>query len=285
MNSSLASTIADYQSQINTHLDSVLADHQVNDPKLLAAMRHGLLLGGKRVRPLLVYLVGQLNHAPTGLLNAAAAAVECIHAYSLIHDDLPAMDDDELRRGQPTCHIAFDEATAILAGDALQSLAFSLIAEAPASVNAAVDELIILAETLAERYPQAHLYFDLSELRGYNYHTGIVFAAFAAGAGEAIATGGRYNDIGQVFGRARSATGFSANLGALKRLAQPSCDLPKGIFAVHSTHPAQWQAVEALRKQGQRVVCGAPGQTKPHHHQACDRLLIENDGIFEVQDF
>lgn len=146
MNSSLASTIADYQSQINTHLDSVLADHQVNDPKLLAAMRHGLLLGGKRVRPLLVYLVGQLNHAPTGLLNAAAAAVECIHAYSLIHDDLPAMDDDELRRGQPTCHIAFDEATAILAGDALQSLAFNLIAEAPASDAQKVSMLKILSQ-------------------------------------------------------------------------------------------------------------------------------------------
>ncbi|MPW29110.1 (2E,6E)-farnesyl diphosphate synthase [Agarivorans sp. B2Z047] len=146
MNSSLASTIADYQSQINTHLDSVLANQVVNDPKLLAAMRHGLLLGGKRVRPLLVYLVGQLNKAPKDILNAAAAAVECIHAYSLIHDDLPAMDDDELRRGQPTCHIAYDEATAILAGDALQSLAFSLIAEAPASDAQKVAMLKILSQ-------------------------------------------------------------------------------------------------------------------------------------------
>lgn len=146
MNSSLASTIADYQSQINTHLDSVLTNQVANDPKLLAAMRHGLLLGGKRVRPLLVYLVGQLNNAPKDILNAAAAAVECIHAYSLIHDDLPAMDDDELRRGQPTCHIAFDEATAILAGDALQSLAFSLIAEAPASDAQKVVMLKILSQ-------------------------------------------------------------------------------------------------------------------------------------------
>ncbi|MEE1674351.1 (2E,6E)-farnesyl diphosphate synthase [Agarivorans aestuarii] len=146
MNSSLASTIADYQSQINTHLDRVLANQVVNDPKLLAAMRHGLLLGGKRVRPLLVYLVGQLTQAPKEILNAAAAAVECIHAYSLIHDDLPAMDNDELRRGQPTCHIAFDEATAILAGDALQSLAFSLIAEAPASDAQKVAMLKILSQ-------------------------------------------------------------------------------------------------------------------------------------------
>ncbi|WP_220718608.1 (2E,6E)-farnesyl diphosphate synthase [Agarivorans litoreus] len=146
MNASLASTIVDYQSQINTHLDSVLANQVVNDPKLLAAMRHGLLLGGKRVRPLLVYLVGQLTNAPKDILNAAAAAVECIHAYSLIHDDLPAMDDDELRRGQPTCHIAYDEATAILAGDALQSLAFSLVAEAPASDTQKVAMLKILSQ-------------------------------------------------------------------------------------------------------------------------------------------
>lgn len=164
------------------------------------------------------------------------------------------------------------------------SEAKAIFANAPAAVLTAVDELFILAETLAERYPQAHLYFDLSELRGYNYHTGIVFAAFAAGAGEAIATGGRYNDIGQVFGRARSATGFSANLAALKRMAQPSCDLPQGIFAVHSTHPTQWQAVDALRKQGERVVCGAALQVAPHDHQACDRILVERDGQFKVED-
>ncbi|GDY24535.1 (2E,6E)-farnesyl diphosphate synthase [Agarivorans sp. Toyoura001] len=146
MNTTLASTIADYQSQINAHLDQILEQQTVNDPRLLAAMRHGLLLGGKRVRPLLVYIVGQLNGASTELLNTAAAAVECVHAYSLIHDDLPAMDDDDLRRGQATCHIAFDEATAILAGDALQSLAFSLIADAPASDAQKVAMLKVLSQ-------------------------------------------------------------------------------------------------------------------------------------------
>ncbi|MGY5452503.1 (2E,6E)-farnesyl diphosphate synthase [Agarivorans sp. MS3-6] len=146
MNSCLASTIADYQSQINTYLEHVLEQQEVNDPRLLAAMRHGLLLGGKRVRPLLVYLTGQLNGAPSEALNVAAAAVECIHAYSLIHDDLPAMDDDDLRRGQATCHIAFDEATAILAGDALQGLAYSLIAEAPVSDAQKVAMLRVLSQ-------------------------------------------------------------------------------------------------------------------------------------------
>lgn len=159
----------------------------------------------------------------------------------------------------------------------------AVFANAPTAVRKALDELVVLAETLSERYPQAHLYFDLSELRGYNYHTGIVFAAFAAGAGEAIATGGRYDHIGEVFGRARSATGFSVNLVPLKRLSQPSCDLPTGIFAPYSTHPAQWQAVERLRDAGERVVCGAHWQTVPNDYQTCDRTLVERDGVFEVK--
>ncbi|WP_249976813.1 (2E,6E)-farnesyl diphosphate synthase [Vreelandella olivaria] len=100
-------------------------------PRLEAAMHHGLLVGGKRLRPLLVYLAGQALGADDDVLDAPAAAIELIHAYSLIHDDLPAMDDDDLRRGQPTVHKAFDEATAILAGDALQALAFEVLARRP----------------------------------------------------------------------------------------------------------------------------------------------------------
>ncbi len=91
-------------------------------------MRHGVLGGGKRLRPVLVYATGHALGADDTLLDAPAAAVELIHAYSLVHDDLPAMDDDDLRRGQPTVHKAFDEATAILAGDALQTLAFEVLA-------------------------------------------------------------------------------------------------------------------------------------------------------------
>lgn len=97
-------------------------------PRLEAAMRHGLLAGGKRLRPLLVYMAGHALGAEDDALDAPAAAIELIHAYSLIHDDLPAMDDDDLRRGQPTVHKAFDEASAILAGDALQALAFEVLA-------------------------------------------------------------------------------------------------------------------------------------------------------------
>lgn len=96
-------------------------------PRLADAMRYAVLGGGKRVRPRLVYASGRLAGAPNEVLDQAAAAVEFIHAYSLIHDDLPAMDDDDLRRGRPTVHVAFDEATAILAGDALQALAFETL--------------------------------------------------------------------------------------------------------------------------------------------------------------
>lgn len=102
--------------------------------KLHAAMRYALLGGGKRVRPLLAYAAGALFDADAAIVARAAAAVEMIHAYSLVHDDMPCMDDDALRRGKPTVHIAYDEATALLVGDALQSQAFVVLAEADISV-------------------------------------------------------------------------------------------------------------------------------------------------------
>jgi geranylgeranyl pyrophosphate synthase len=118
--------ILEYQTRTQATLDSALSDPQVPE-RLLEAMRYSTLSSGKRVRALLVYAAGHAVDAPVQRLDAVAAAMECIHAYSLIHDDLPAMDDDDLRRGLPTNHIKFDDATAILAGDALQSIAFSII--------------------------------------------------------------------------------------------------------------------------------------------------------------
>ena len=103
---------------------------------LVQAMKYSLLSEGKRVRPFLVYATGQILGATIEDLDTAAAAIECIHTYSLVHDDLPAMDDDDLRRGHPTCHIKFDEATAILAGDALQTLAFTILSEGRLSPKA-----------------------------------------------------------------------------------------------------------------------------------------------------
>jgi len=98
--------------------------------RLHQAMRYAALGGGKRIRPLLCYAAGDLTAADPARLDSAAAAVELIHVYSLVHDDLPCMDDDVLRRGKPTCHVEFDEATALLVGDALQALAFQVLAEA-----------------------------------------------------------------------------------------------------------------------------------------------------------
>jgi farnesyl diphosphate synthase len=120
--------IDDVQTRINNYLSKKLASLTLNDEKLLAAMHYGLLIGGKRMRPYLAYITGATLDAKQDDIDGVAAAIECIHAYSLLHDDLPAMDDDDLRRGQPTCHKAFDEATAILAGDSLQTLAFDIIA-------------------------------------------------------------------------------------------------------------------------------------------------------------
>jgi farnesyl diphosphate synthase len=117
-------------SRVEAALDQALPQAS-NSPRLDAAMRHAVLGGGKRLRPMLVYAAGRAFGAGEDSLDAAATAVELIHAFSLVHDDLPAMDDDDLRRGRPTVHIAFDVATAILAGDALQALAFEALAKAP----------------------------------------------------------------------------------------------------------------------------------------------------------
>lgn len=119
-----------WQARIETALEEALAD-ACSAPTLAAAMRHAVLGGGKRLRPLLVIAAGHAFGASPSIVEPAAVAVELVHAFSLVHDDLPAMDDDELRRGKPTVHIAFDEATAILAGDALQALAFEVLADAP----------------------------------------------------------------------------------------------------------------------------------------------------------
>ncbi|HSG52599.1 MAG TPA: (2E,6E)-farnesyl diphosphate synthase [Rheinheimera sp.] len=119
--------LAIYQQRVEQHLQQVLAQRQTTDARLLEAMSYSLLLGGKRVRPYLVYSCGMMLGANLKDLDGPAAAIEALHSYSLIHDDLPAMDNDDLRRGKPTCHKAFDEATAILAGDALQTLAFEIL--------------------------------------------------------------------------------------------------------------------------------------------------------------
>ncbi len=127
--SNLKTFFAECTRQVDGKLEKLIPDTQISPVSLHSAMRWSLFAGGKRFRPALVLAVGSTFGAPENKLLRTAAAIEMIHTYSLIHDDLPAMDDDDLRRGRETCHKKFDEATAILAGDALQNLAFKTIAE------------------------------------------------------------------------------------------------------------------------------------------------------------
>ncbi|WP_350306321.1 (2E,6E)-farnesyl diphosphate synthase [Photorhabdus viridis] len=133
------------QQRVNNVLTTTLSSLAFANP-LVPAMQYGALLGGKRLRPFLVYATGNMFGLSANNLDAPAAAVECIHAFSLIHDDLPAMDNDDLRRGQPTCHIKFGEAHAILAGDALQSLAFEILSKREMPDVTTADRLEMISE-------------------------------------------------------------------------------------------------------------------------------------------
>jgi farnesyl diphosphate synthase len=141
--------LREYQRRVEAVLDAALPSAEQIPQRLHAAQRYAVLGGGKRLRPVLVYCTGESLGIPMAALDAPAAAVELIHTYSLVHDDLPAMDDDELRRGRPTTHRAFDEATAILAGDALQVLAFSLLAR-DRSADVSAESRLKMVQILAD---------------------------------------------------------------------------------------------------------------------------------------
>ncbi|MDH4284162.1 MAG: polyprenyl synthetase family protein [Gallionellaceae bacterium] len=136
-----------HQRRFEDVLSRLLPQPGTSPQRLHEAMRYSVLDGGKRVRPLLAFAAGELAGADLARVDIAAAAVELIHAYSLVHDDMPCMDDDVLRRGKPTCHVEYDEATALLVGDSLQSLAFQLLAEYQLSDDAAqqMDMIKLLA--------------------------------------------------------------------------------------------------------------------------------------------
>jgi farnesyl diphosphate synthase len=137
------------QNRVEKALEDRLPSGQLLPQKLHQAMRYSVLDGGKRMRPMLTYCTGKALGISQEALDGPACAVEFIHVYSLIHDDLPAMDDDDLRRGKATCHVAFDEATAILAGDALQALAFAILAHDP-SITATAEGRLKMIIALAK---------------------------------------------------------------------------------------------------------------------------------------
>jgi farnesyl diphosphate synthase len=150
----LADKTAAWSDRVARCLDQALPAEDQTPRRLHEAMRYAVLSGGKRVRPLLVYATGECLDVDPAKLDAPATAIELIHAFSLVHDDLPAMDDDDLRRGQPTVHRKFDEATAILAADALQPLAFEVIASAPALDDAERSAVAVTVAQACGAFPE-----------------------------------------------------------------------------------------------------------------------------------
>ena len=149
MSNALKEYLSFCQNRVERALEDRLPSGQLLPQKLHQAMRYSVLNGGKRMRPMLTYCTGKTLGIAPEALDGPACAVEFIHVYSLIHDDLPAMDDDDLRRGKATCHVAFDEATAILAGDALQALAFEILAHDP-SITATAEGRLKMIIALAK---------------------------------------------------------------------------------------------------------------------------------------
>ena len=267
---------------LSARADEVLARTLPPDDQppteLHRAMRYAVLGGGKRLRPLLVYASGTTLGAPTARLDAAAAAVEIIHAYSLVHDDLPAMDDDSLRRGRPTCHVVFGEAMAILAGDALQALAFELLAhDAALEVDPAtrVDMLRALAVACGSQGMAGGQAFDLAavgkklghaELERMHVHkTGALIrasvriGALVAGAQEA-ATLDALERYGHAVGLAFQIRDDLLDIeGATEQLGKTA---GKDAASAKPTYPAIL-GIEASRQELAKLTAAALDAVKP----------------------
>jgi ATP phosphoribosyltransferase regulatory subunit len=150
-------------------------------------------------------------------------------------------------------------------------------------IHQALDDLQVIARTLRRCLPRTPLHFDLAELRGYRYHTGVVFAGYVPGCGQAVAQGGRYDDIGRVFGRARPATGFSSDLRILAGLQPDAVPEPKGVFAPYSEDSDLQALVEQLRARSERVICGLPGQFGGARELGCDREIVRHQAAWQVR--
>jgi len=184
---------------------------------------------------------------------------------------------------QPT-HATMLSHLAELNGDDALDRAEGLFSDASPIVKEALAYLKKMREQVAHWLPEVPIHFDLAELRGYHFHTGVVFAAFVPGSGKEIARGGRYDDIGQVFGRARPATGFSTDLKTLIRVSTPTEPASDGesIFAPWSEDQAQQTLVDQLRGAGRRVICGLPGQLGGAVELGCSQHLVCRDGEWQV---
>ncbi|WOX07127.1 ATP phosphoribosyltransferase regulatory subunit [Microbulbifer pacificus] len=160
-----------------------------------------------------------------------------------------------------------------------------LFASGPQALVSALEELQLVADAVARRYPQVTLFFDLGEMRGYDYETGLVFAAYSPGHGQALANGGRYNGIGAVFGRDRAATGFSTDLAAINALGQNGAPEAGAILAPASDCAELWRTVGALRASGEVVISAMPGEGSDDTETParCDRELVQEGGTWVVK--
>lgn len=157
-----------------------------------------------------------------------------------------------------------------------------VLAKASDVVHRAIDNVATIAEQVTQRNPDSVLHFDLAELRGFNYHTGVVFAAYLPGCSQALAQGGRYDDIGKAFGRARPATGFSADLKQMVAQLDSNLRNVSAIFAPYGNDNALRKAINELRAQGERVIEALPGQQAGANEMACDRVLVKQKESWTV---
>jgi farnesyl diphosphate synthase len=279
MKSDIASRMQHFAATFEPVLEGVLdvnpaAGERARPARLIAAMRHGALDGGKRLRPFLVMESARLFGAPGDAVLRIGAALECIHCYSLIHDDLPAMDDDDLRRGRPTVHKAFDEATAILAGDSLLTLAFDILA-APATDLPDARKIRLVGELASASGiggmagGQA---LDLAAEREAPGEDGIILlqamktgalirfaaraGAIAMGAGaDSVARLTRYGEtVGLAFQIADDLLDLTADAAAMGKATGKDAARGKGTLV--SLHGAQWARtkLEALEAEAQTAL-------------------------------
>ena len=268
-------------------LDKLIPSEQTEPTRLYQAIRHSIFAGGKRFRPALVFAVGRVFETPEEKLLRTASAIEMIHTYSLIHDDLPAMDDDDLRRGRETCHKKFGEAAAILAGDILQSLAFRAISEDENLSNKIKIKLISgLANSAAKMVAGQQFDLDaegktisIAELETIHHNKTGALICFSARAGAVIAEAGE-NDL-------NSITNYAANLGLLFQITDDLLDVTqttemlgktagKDLSAEKATYPALY-GIEETGRLAEKI-----------HAEACGELeKIEKDTriLRELVDF
>ncbi len=253
----------EYRRTIDKNLDELIPPLETEPSRLYRAIRHSIFAGGKRFRPALVFAAGTVFNLPEKKLLRTASAIEMIHTYSLIHDDLPAMDDDDLRRGRPTCHKKFGEAAAILAGDVLQSLAFQTIAEDENLTDKTKVKLIAeLAISSAKMVDGQQMDLDaegkkitIEDLENIHRNKTGALICFSARAGAIIAEASE-NDLDAI-------TDYAAKLGLLFQITDDLLDVTqttavlgktagKDLTAEKATYPAFF-GIETTKKMAEKI--------------------------------